>query len=317
VRHVLLALAVALVACHRDEGEPSPPAAVAATTEPPTDPLPPPAEAPHAPRGPRRSGLAGMIFHAAHDLTLTDGEKAALDELEGPLRAADEEAKGASRGLQSAVVAGIRAGKLDAAKIRAGYAVVDAAAKDRAGRQAEALAGLHALIGTAQRAELTLAVRARLAAHSLRPPDAPEDEASDWTRRRLDRLTDDLDLDDAQRRRVADLLARSALPGPEALKARRDEANARAEAILRAFSHDDAFDAGALGLGAGSDRSPHELVEREVTFLGRLVGVLKPAQRERLATSRERPRAATSPADTEERPPEMQLEGPGDRGSFQ
>lgn len=289
MRHLLTSFAVivTLSACHQDERASQTGSVAASATaepnEPSPGPLPPPDEVPPIPKGPRRSGLAGMLFHAAHDLTLTEAQRAAIDGLEAPLRAADETAKGASRALQAEVVAGIHAGKMDEARTKAGFAALDAAQKDRVDRQAEALNGLHALLDSMQRAELAMAVRGRLAAHSLRPPDSPDDETSSWTRQRLDALSDQLGLDEAQRKRVADLLARGNLANPTALRAGKEEANARAETLVRAFSRDDGFDATKLDLHLGAGKSGHDLVEREVSFLTRLIGVLTPAQRERLA----------------------------------
>lgn len=290
VRHLLtsLAVVVALSACSRAERDPQAGSAAPSATTEANDPspasLPPQDEVPPIPKAPRRSGIAGMVFHATHDLTLSEAQKAAIDGLEAPLRGADDATKAASRALQSSIVAGIRAGKMDEAKTRTAFAALDAAQKDRVDRQAAALNGLHALLDTMQRAELAQAVRARLAAHSLRAPDAPDDEPGDWTRRRLDRMTDELGLDDAQRKRVGDLLAKSNLANLTSLKAEKEEASARAEAVVRAFSRDDGFDATKLDLRPGTGKSAHDYVEREVGFITRLIGVLTPAQREQMAS---------------------------------
>lgn len=277
---VALASLVALASsCHRANPEPSP-AVAPEDAEPP--PPPPPA------KGPRRTGFVGMLFHAAHDLTLTGEQSSAVGQIEASLRTADDATKGAARALQADLAAGIRAGKLDAVKTRADYAAIDAAAKQREDRQAIALNALHAALDPAQRDELSLAVRARQAAHALRPPDEMDEVEGDWAQRRLDRLTDDLGLDAAQRPKVAALLAKSGLPDSAEMKARKDAATARADEILRAFSHDEAFDATKLDLRVGASQVPHELIEREARFLGQLIFVLKPEQREKLAASRER-----------------------------
>jgi hypothetical protein len=55
---------------------------------------------------------------------------------------------------------------------------------------------------------------------------------------------------------------------------------------LKGFAKDESFDARKVDLGSTS-RPGEALVEREEEFLARLVGVLTPAQREALATSRE------------------------------
>ena len=229
-----------------------------------------------------------MAFHAAHDLKLSPDQSLAIDQIEAALRASDQGSKGARHALQSDVVAGIRAGKLDANTMRADYAALDAAANDHAGRQAQALDGLWAVLDPAQRADLALAVRTRLAAHALRPPGEPDEVADDWTARRLERLDDTLGLDEVQKRAVSGLLKKSALPSSDELTARKDAAVARGDALLRAFARDPAFDARKLDDGGAANHEAEELIEKEVTFLGQLVTVLTPAQREKLAVSRER-----------------------------
>jgi hypothetical protein len=235
---------------------------------------------------PRRTGVTGMILHAAHDLTLTPEQSTALDSIEASLRPSEDAARDALSALRSHIVAGIRAGNLSARVTTADYAALRAATKQRADRQAVALNGLRALLSPEQREQLVLAVRARHAAHSLRPPDAPDDTAGDWTQKRLERLTDTLGLDDAQHRKVGALLAASGLPGGDDVKARKGAETARNEALLKGFANDESFDARKVDLGSTS-RPGEALMGREEEFLARLVGVLTPAQRETLAASRE------------------------------
>jgi hypothetical protein len=234
-----------------------------------------------------------MIFHAAHDVDLTPDQSAALDSIEGSLRPSEDGARKALRTLRSDIVAGIRAGKLPANVMAADYAALAAATKERGDEQAVALNGLRSLLTGPQREELALAVRARRAAHALRPPDAPDDTASNWTQERLDRLTDALDLDQAQRHKVQAMLSQGALPGAGDIKARKDAEKARADALLNAFTQDEAFDARRLDVGGSASRSGEALIEREDAFLGRLVAVLTPTQREKLAAAREGEPAAS------------------------
>jgi Spy/CpxP family protein refolding chaperone len=139
----------------------------------------------------------------------------------------------------------------------------------------------------------------------MRPPGAPDEAAGDWTKRRLNRLTVDLELDAAQRKRVAALLAQGNLPTAAAMEARKDEVKKHEDAILSAFEQGDvrALDAGKGRAADASAESPHDLIEREVEFLSQLLPILTPEQRETLAESRER-HAPTEPAETDEPPPE-------------
>ncbi|MGH7439298.1 MAG: hypothetical protein ACRENE_26730 [Polyangiaceae bacterium] len=237
----------------------------------------------------RRTGVVGMIFHAAHDQKLAHEQAGALESIDASLGAADDGVKRALHTLEVHVAAAIRAGKVDPKAIAPDYAALDAATKDRDEKQAAALGALRGLLTPAQRADLVLAVRARRAAHSLRPPGAPDEDVDDWTQQRLDRLTETVGLDGGQQKKVAALLAKSALPRAQELKARKDVEKARGDALLRAFQVDELFDARALDAGRISERSGEDLIEREDVFLGQLVGVLTPAQREKLAASREAP----------------------------
>jgi hypothetical protein len=290
---VVLAISVELVCgCRQSPAEPPPPsldaAAVTLQSSAPMSPSP-------LPRGvndagtQRRTGAVGMIFHAARDLTLSREQAGALDSIDASLGAADDGVKRALRAHEAHVAAGIRAGKVDPKTMAPDYAALDAATQDRDEKQAAALGALRGLLTPAQREDLVLAVRARRAAHSLRPPGAPDEDADDWTQQRLDRLTETVGLDDGEQKKVAALLAKSTLPRAQELKARKDAEKARGDALLRAFQVDELFDARTLDAGRISERSGEDLIEREDVFLGQLVGVLTPAQREELAASREAP----------------------------
>jgi hypothetical protein len=279
-----LVLVVCACACRQS------PAELSATSNDAAS-LPPPLAKPSAPAdagSPRRTGLVGMIFHAARDLTLTPEQASALDGIDASLRASDDGVRSALRVLEAHVVAGIRAGKLDPTTTSPDYAALAVATKDRADKQAAALGMLRGILTPTQREELVLAVRARRAAHAIRLPGAPDEDTEDWTQRRLERLGETLGLDDGQKKKVAALLARSSLPGAQDVKARKDAEKARGDALLMAFQHDELFDARSLDGGAIAARSGEDLIEGEDAFLGQLVTVLTPAQREKLAASRER-----------------------------
>jgi hypothetical protein len=228
-----------------------------------------------------------MILHAARDLALTREQASVLDGVDASVRASDDAVRGALRSLEAHVVAGIRAGKLDPKTTAPDYVALGVATKDRADKQAAALDTLRGILSPAQREELVLAVRARRAAHAIRLPGAPDEETDDWMQRRLELLGETLGLDEGQQKKVAALLAKSALPGAQDVKARKDAEKARGDALLSAFQHDEFFDERSVDGGAIAARSGEELIEGEDAFLGRLVTVLTPSQREKLAASRE------------------------------
>lgn len=233
-----------------------------------------------------RRGLVGMMLHAAHDLPLAPAQGSALDAMEDQVLGADESGDGALRGFEADVARGIRAGKIDATRMQADFAAIDSATRARHEREARALGALHDTLDPSLRASLVVLVRARRAAHALRSPEAPEEGAADWTARRLDRLSGDLGLDAAQRPRAAALLAQSDLPSSEALQAREQAATERADALLAAFKQE-TLDAGPSDRLLGDERPPHEWIEREVRFLSRLIPLLTPEQRGKLAAMRE------------------------------
>ncbi|HLK37995.1 MAG TPA: hypothetical protein VKU41_14640 [Polyangiaceae bacterium] len=238
-----------------------------------------------APRNAHRNGFVGMMFHAAHDLTLAADERVEIDGIEAPLAGADAKVRAEHARFEADLAAGIRSGQVDPNRTRADFASIDWANQSRQDRQADALDQLHALLGADHRLELVTAVRARRAAHALRPPDQAPEDAAEWTRRRLERLTAELGLDDVQRKKVEALLRKGDLPTPAQVQASKDGTDGRAAALLTAFAAD-LFDARSLDLGAG-DASTRGFAEREVRFLSELLPTLRPEQREKLARSRE------------------------------
>jgi hypothetical protein len=92
------------------------------------------------------------------------------------------------------------------------------------------------------------------------------------------------------------------------VQARKDAANARADALLSAFAQD-GFDAKKVDFGVVAGKSAHELIEREVRFLSQLLTILRPEQRDPLAASRERPSSDRERTDIED----PSAEGPDQR----
>jgi hypothetical protein len=71
------------------------------------------------------------------------------------------------------------------------------------------------------------------------------------------------------------------------MKAMADEGQKRMDAVLTAFEGN-AFDPKKLDLTGVPGKTPHEGLEKDVAFLGQLLPVLTPDQREKLASQRER-----------------------------
>jgi len=269
---------IAVFACDKgsNSGEPTPPASVSVVAPAATSAPAPSATEAEKPRerGPGHGGVDAIFFRAAHDLTLTDAQKAKLAVLEGQLRDRDTDPRDAMKAFSSDLAAQVRAGKIDASKLQTDEAALDTAMSVMLGKQAAALAGLHDALDAGQRKSLADAVRARAAGREAKEHDGG---AGDWSARRLERMTSDLGLDAGQQKQVAALLAKE--PGPATMH---DDMKKQMDAILTAFQSD-SFDAQkAL---QPTIKAPHDTMDREIAFTSQLLSVLHPDQREKLAVS--------------------------------
>lgn len=236
----------------------------------------------HGRMGHRMGGPAGVLLHAARDLELKPAQVAAVEKLEAQLREAGP--VGPDRGAaHQAMVAGVREGKIDRAKIEA------AASKGREAHKAAqiaALDGLHAALTPAQRQELAASVRAR---HEGRGERGERGMGrgrhhGEHGGMRAEMLVKKLDLDAAQQRAVdAIVQKREAAPAPEGRGA---EMKARMDTLLAAFAAD-GFSAAKQDMGppAGTKMDP---ALSHADFLAELLPVLRADQREKLALSMEK-----------------------------
>jgi Spy/CpxP family protein refolding chaperone len=238
----------------------------------------------------RHAGLAGMLLRGAWELpSLTDVQREAIQKLEEPAAGdAGTEAPtpwAARKTFQTDLVAGIRATKLDTAKLQADYAALDKAAQATLTQEATALEGLHGVLDATQRQALVDQVKARRASHPPPALTAPDGGTPDWAKRRLDRYTAELALDDGQKKSVAALIAKEPTT-PAALQARRDATQKRVDAMLAEFVKDP-FSAKKLELSSPG-KTAHDGEENQATFIAGLLPVLHPDQREKLAVRTER-----------------------------
>ncbi|HEX3344116.1 MAG TPA: hypothetical protein VHS09_06055, partial [Polyangiaceae bacterium] len=194
----------------------------------------------------------------------------------------------AHKAFTTDLVAFIRASKVDQAKLTADYAALDKAVVAGQQREGDALNGLHAALDATQRQALVDQVKARRAAREARekPMLGPDGGAPDMAKRKLDRLSMELGLDDAEKKAVAALIAKDTTMTPAAVQARKDAAQKRIDALLTAFASD-TFDAKKVDLTTGS-KTPHEGLERTANFTAGLITILHPDQREKLAVRTER-----------------------------
>lgn len=264
-----------------------------------------------------------MLFKAARALELKDEQKAKIDAAEKSARSAPPDAgegaldarMEASKGLHTELIAAVKAGKIDAAKLEPHYVAIEKVTAAGHQKQAEALTALHAALEPAQRKAVAAAVRAkadewddlredmeeRKTEHVHNVIDAGGSDAGftlGGTRRTLDRLTRGVELDADQQKKLDAIATKE--DATKASRAGSDEMKKRMEALLAAFEKD-TFDAKKLDLfDAKKARAP---MEYETKLLTQILAVLKPEQREKLAAKME-----TAPSQRGRRG------GPGGRG---
>jgi hypothetical protein len=238
-------------------------------------------------------GLAGILLKSAYDLTLTDDQKAQLDRADAQLYPDGAPSPWtAVRAFQADLVDGIRHNKVDMTSLKADEAALDKAVAAGEAAEADALNTLHGALDAATRQALVDAVKAKRAAAAdrvaklpLPPPDAG---VVDWSKRRLDRLTSELGLDDTQQKQAAPLVARdAAASSPAAIQARRDAMQKRLDALLAAFPKD-SFDAKKADLSGPAGKSPHERLDEAAVFAAGLLPILRLGQIARFAEQTER-----------------------------
>jgi Spy/CpxP family protein refolding chaperone len=254
--------------------------------------------------GVRAGGATGALFGAAAGLDLKPEQKTTIDKIGADLHeggggkddndadggsgggsggGGSSEARSAMKEAHTELVNGVKAGKIEPAKIEAHHAVIEKAMKARQGKEADALNKLYAALEPAQRTAAVASVRAqeekraaRMKAHER--PDAGA--RPNFTRMKLERYTKELDLDAEQTKKAQALLPKDDGKG-EDMTAMREEAKKHQDAVLAAFEKD-GFDAKKLmtPVDGKKMRGP---MEAEMKFLTAYIAILKPEQREKLA----------------------------------
>ncbi len=238
-------------------------------------------------------GPSSMLFTAAKGLELKDDQKAKVEAAEKTARTGADDAtrdamKASSKELHADLVAGIKAGKIDAAKLEPRYVAIDKAAQVSHEKDAEALGALHTALDATQRKTVVADVRAKMAARENKMerrdggPGGPDGGRGPDAKRSVDRLTRGLELDPEQQKKVDAIVAKNdgkgGRPDPVEMKKRLDT-------LLAAFEKD-TFDAKKVeAFDAKKARGP---MDHEAKVLAQLVPILTPEQREKLAARMEK-----------------------------
>lgn len=261
---------------------PPPPAAPSAEAQPP------PAERPAA-RMQHRDATE-IVLKSAEPMQLTDAQRATLHTLEENLQTSGQAIASAFQVLRTDLADQVRSGAIDAGKVQSDEAAVTSAIQAHVNREIDGLDALHTMLDPTERGDLVTLARSQESGPGAGMPHGAK--SVEGASQRLDRLTQELDLDQDQRARVSAMIASEPAPSlPPGTDGRQ-----RLGAILDAFSSD-SFDARPI-LEPTASTVPgvvREHVQRKTAFLMQLVPILRPDQRERLASDIQTGRGAHGP----------------------
>ncbi|MCC6900483.1 MAG: Spy/CpxP family protein refolding chaperone [Polyangiaceae bacterium] len=268
-------------------------------TEQTEQPLAPKAEAPraqapkaeareHVRKGAHR-GPGFMLRAALKELELSPAQVQKIEGLLTELDSAHPAESPSHQAFDQALAAGVRAGKLDRAALEPHFTALDKSASEGRKKVHAALNELHRTLDAEQRKSLVAALEARTergdkGRHAFGDEQAcgGDGQCDHAGKRGFGRrhgpgpgMFHDLDLTDAQREKL-----QSALPDRAAMKGHMKKKGEHMKQLLAAFAGD-GFDADKLA--ADADKSPRAHAEARVEHLQALLGVLEPAQREKLA----------------------------------
>ncbi len=250
----------------------------------------------------RARGMSGRLITAALALDLKDDQRETVNKLQedptenGPPGDKPDGQKKSMEELNQEIAAGIKAGKIETAKLEPHYAAMDEAHKTRQEAEAKKLNDLHAALTPEQRKALVVAVKAKQTERpGMRPPDDAKEQPkvdpaeqkqrkAEFQKRELVRMTKELGLDEAQQKDVEKLLAKQKDEKPD-FKATRDANDKRMDKLLTAFEKD-TFDATKIELSAKPAMRDH--AKQMVDYLNALLKIVKPEQRDKLAATVER-----------------------------
>lgn len=228
---------------------------------------------------PRNAGRAGLMLGAAASLELRDAEKTQkLDTIAKSFKETDGP-KDEAKAIHDELVAQVKAGKIDTAKLEPLYVALEKAAKEQREKEVTALDGIYAALGPLERKAMTDHLRKRLASREAHMPKDLADAGSpkEETKRVAERMAKNLGLDEAQQKKVEALLPTDEM---KKLEADREEDKKHLEALLVAFEKD-GFE--AKKLPSKDPKKVRQPFQDQVKLFSQLIPILNPEQREKLA----------------------------------
>ncbi|CAN5921575.1 hypothetical protein BH11MYX4_BH11MYX4_37630 [soil metagenome] len=247
-------------------------------------------------RGGRR-GVSAAFFQSARTLepVLPADLKKKIDDAEALAAPPnDTAAKDAARELHAELVAGIKAGKIDTAKLDPKYLALEKIATADHDKEIASLDALYAALDATQRKAVVASVRAKQAKRDERmgkmmeARGGPDGGRPNMGKIRIDRLTRGLELDADQQKKVDALAPKEDAKGPDV----QADMKKRTETLLTAFERD-GFD--AKKSDAFDVKKNRAALEEETKLLMQILPILKPEQREKMAAKMERGPVGPSP----------------------
>ncbi len=256
--------------------------------------------------GGRRGGHRGVsaaFFQSARTLEPAPAAevKKKIDDAEAlDAPPADNAAKEAAKELHTELIAGIKAGKIESAKLEPKYVALEKIATAEHDKEVAALNGLYAALDATQRKAVVTSVRAKQAKRDERllrmkggmlDAGGADTGRSNMGKMRIDRLTRGLELDAEQQKKVDAVVPPSGRDDAKTADLQADMKK-RTETLLTAFE-EDGFD--AKKADSFDVKKSRAALEDETKLLTQILPILKPEQREKLAAKMERGPTGPSP----------------------
>ncbi len=228
-------------------------------------------------------GPTGALFAAADEADLKPEQKTKIEEIRKGLHGDGSSMRDEAKGFRDELETQVKAGKIEMAKLEPHLAAIEKAQKERLEKEDEALNKLYAALEPAQRTAVVAKVKAKAAERAERMAKRASHDKPDGKLRPspIGRMTRNLDLDDAQKKKVEALAAKHTPDGGAPMGGMFDN-DKRLTAIAAAFEKE-GFDAKKIEpVDAKKARAPFEA---QAKLYADLLPILQPPQREKLASA--------------------------------
>jgi Spy/CpxP family protein refolding chaperone len=237
----------------------------------------------------RASGNVGMILRAVQSQPgLTDAQKAELDQIGTDLHAANSDddggARSAMRDMHAELVSEVRAGKIDSAKLGGMEKAIETTGRTRRLAEADALNKAWKMLDPAQRKAVSAQVRG---AEDKRQERMHRRDAGmpNFAKLKFEHYTKDLALEPDQQKKVDAMIPKEDKFATDAA----DEAKKQLDEMIAGFESD-SFDARKWESADALKKNLMPLADT-VKFVGQIVPILNPVQRDKLAGTLEKEHA--------------------------